>query len=299
MSQVRDFLIELGIPSASEKHRHGRSGWVQINCPDCGEGLNKFHLGINERSMKANCWSCGPKNLPAVLQRCSDRSFREIQTALASILPASFSKGEERAVPTALTLPEGLGKLLPAHRRYLRERGFVPKTIRNIWKVQGIGISTPQLSWRLFIPVVLKGRMVSYTTRAIGNDPMRYVSCPKDEEIVEHKKTLYGIDYVTSTAIIHEGPLDVWATGPGAVATFGTSFTAAQLRRIGKLRKVVVCYDSSREAQQRAQALLNYLEPFNCECINVQLDAKDPAEALLYNPKELQLLRKLAFGKSR
>lgn len=299
MSEVRSLLIELGIQAAPASHRHGRSGWVQINCPDCGEGLNKYHLGISERQVKANCWNCGPKNLTDILHRLSDLSFPEIKAALASLLPASREGMEQRAIPKRLKLPAGLGKLLRAHRDYLRGRFFDPRSVRQIWKLQGIGVSTPDHAWRIFIPVIVNGRTVSWTARSIGDDPIRYRSCAEDKEIVPHKSTLFGIDYVSKVAIVHEGPLDVMATGPGAVATFGTSFTPGQIRRLAKLRRLIICYDSSRAAQQRAMALMNYLEPFPVECTNVVIEADDAADALVNNPKELRLLRKLAFGKSR
>lgn len=299
MSEIRNLLSELGITTAPKDHRHGREGWVQVCCPECDNGLLKFHLGISEKSVKANCWNCGPKNLPFVLTQLSGLKYADAQRALESLLPQS-GKGTARWKPPAvLGLPAGLGRLLPAHRIYLKGRGFDPAEIRRIWRIKGIGISVGHMSWRIWIPIIEKGRVVSWTARAIGDDSMRYWSCDEENEIVRHKSILYGMDYVSSSAIVHEGPLDVWATGPGAVATFGTSFTNAQLRRLAKLRRVILCFDSSKDAQQRAHQLLNYLEPFPCECINVQIDAKDSADALLNNPKELERLRKFAFGKAR
>jgi hypothetical protein len=296
MSQLRDMLQELGIAAAPQNHRHGRAGWVQICCPDCDQGLGKFHLGINENSLKANCWACGPKNLLGSLRTLSDLNYRELAAIIATIAPASVLS-EQRVVPSRLKLPAGTGKLLRRHRDYLRERGFVPSEVRDLWRVQGIGVSDPTLSWRILIPIFRRGRMVSWTARSVGSDPRRYWSCSEEFEVVPHKQILYGMDFITSTAIIHEGPIDVWATGPGAVGTFGTSYTAAQLRLLSKLRKVIVCFDEGREAQARAQQLLQYLEPFPVECFNVIIDAKDPADALLHNPAELRRLRRFAFGK--
>lgn len=298
MSQLRDMLQELGIPAAASNHRHGRAGWVQICCPECDQGRRKYHLGINENSLKANCWSCGPKNLLGSLRTLSDLNYRELASIVASIAPESVLS-EQRIVPAKLKLPSGTGPLLKPHKRYLRRRGFDPVAIRELWRIKGIGMSEPLLSWRVLIPIFRRGRMVSWTARTIGDDSRRYWSCREDDEIVPHKSIVYGMDFVTSTAIVHEGPLDVWATGPGAVGTFGTSFTSAQLRLLTKLRKLIVCFDEGKEAQTRAQRLLEYLEPFPVDCYNVIIDAKDPAEALITNPAELRRLRRFAFGKGR
>lgn len=297
MSDIRNLLQSLEIEAAPERHRHGRSGWVQLNCPDCGEGLSKYHLGIDERTCKANCWNCGPKSTADVLTRLSSLPYREVQQALKSLLPSSGGKVGERAIPTRLKLPAGTGKLLRRHREYLRDRGFDVAELKRLWHLKGTAISTGCLSWRIVIPVMLGGKAVSWTARAIGNDPVRYYSLDEDKEVVPHKSTLFGLDYINGTAIVHEGPFDAMATGPGAVCTFGTSFTAGQLARLAKLRRVVTCFDSTKDAQRRAMQLIDYLEPFPVECINAQIDAKDAADALLSNPKELKSLRKLAFGR--
>ena len=44
----------------------GRSGWLNINCPFCREGDQKFKLGINPEGY-ANCWRCGPHDLDSLV----------------------------------------------------------------------------------------------------------------------------------------------------------------------------------------------------------------------------------------
>jgi hypothetical protein len=196
-----------------------------------------------------------------------------------------------------LILPSGLGKLLTCHKDYLRGRGFNPKTIRDLWRIQGLGregkrenSSYYDLTWRIFIPIIYKGQIVSWTTRSLRDDGSRYISASEEEEAIPHKNLLYGEDYATTAISIHEGPTDVWAVGSGATATLGTGWTPAQVLRMSRYARRVVCFDNQPEAQARARKLCSLLEVFPGETLNVVLDAKDAGSAA---PGELKKFRKL------
>ena len=146
-----------------------------------------------------------------------------------------------------------------------------------------------RLPWRLFIPFHIHGEVVSWTTRSIGQNGLRYVSASSDQEKVNHKSILYGEDFCRHAVIVHEGPFDVWRTGPGAVATCGTGFSRSQLLRLSNYPVRVICFDNEKQAQQRATELCDLLEPFPGETIQVTLDAKDAAEA---SDKEINQLRR-------
>jgi DNA primase len=161
--------------------------------------------------------------------------------------------------------------------------------MQRLWNAQGIGMSS-QLPWRIFIPIELNGEMVSWTTRSINDYGLRYISAKLTQESFPHKHLLYGEDYARHTVIIHEGPLDVWTVGPGAVGTLGTSYTRAQVVRMSKYLRRVVCFDNEPEAQRRARKLCDDLEPFEGETHNVILDAKDANTA---SAKEIRRLRRL------
>jgi hypothetical protein len=196
-----------------------------------------------------------------------------------------------------LILPTGLGKLLPCHKEYIRGRGFDPKTIRDLWRIQGLGREGKRerseyydLAWRIFIPIIHKGQIVSWTTRSLQSDGSRYISASEEEEAVPHKNLLYGEDYATTAISIHEGPTDAWAVGPAATATLGTGWTSAQVLRMSRYARRVVCFDNQPEAQQRARKLCSLLEVFPGETYNVVLDAKDAGSA---SRGELKKFRKL------
>jgi DNA primase len=106
--------------------------------------------------------------------------------------------------------------------------------------------------------------------------------------VLSPKQTLYGLDLVTDRAIVVEGPADAWAVGPGAVATFGCTFSLTQVRLLSTLKIRVIAYD--RDAQAQAHKLANALLAFPGKTYVVQLSAKDPAEC----PKdEIKRLRDL------
>jgi len=116
------------------------------------------------------------------------------------------------------------------------------------------------------------------------------LSAGYEQEAVHHKTILYGADYARHAVIVHEGPTDVWATGPGAVATCGTGFTDAQVLALSRYAVRVACFDSSDAAQRRARELCDMLAPYPGETVRVVLETgDDPAEA---HPEELAELRR-------
>jgi hypothetical protein len=289
MPNIRDILVEYNIPFAGEEHKHGRLGWVQVDCPWCGPGTGKYHLGISLSTGAASCWRCGRKNTALVLARLTgeqQRAMRERVDATNMVAAPVRKTGQ-------LVLPPGRRPLLPGHRTYLAKRGLDPDEIAETWGVEAIGQASGAwraYRWRLFIPVHHHGEIVSWTTRAIKKSAkQRYLSASMEQEAVAHKTLLYGADMCHHAIIIHEGPIDVWATGPGAVATCGTAYTEAQLLAMSRYPVRVVCFDADTEAQARARELADALSVFPGTTHNVELETgKDTAEA---DPAEVAELR--------
>lgn len=274
--------------------RYARSGWVQFHCPYCRGGLdaNKPYMGYNTNGGYVNCWRCGRHKLAETIALLTRGT-----TAAARALIDKLEKrpGIKRTAVGRLTMPVGVAPLEAGHRKYLAARGFDPDALVRLWGVAGLGPFVPRLKWRVFIPIYYGGDVVSWTTRAIGDQvTLRYQSASPTEEILDHKGLLYGEDYCRDTILVHEGPTDPWAVGPGATCTFGTSYSPAQINRIARYPRRVVCFDNEPDAQRRARALCAQLALFAGETDNVILDAKDPAEAMLTaaGQQELNELRK-------
>ena len=264
-------------------HHHVSLGWISVDCLYCSPNWKKYRLGFELNTGRSNCWSCGRKNSVS---------------ALASVCGVSKSVARTAIVDTAVHIDEkplgsliplkGVGELQQPHRIYLKKRGFNPDVISKLWGIRGIGLAL-RCQWRIYIPIFDKfGREISWTTRAIGNSKQRYISAKSSEEAIPHKEILYGADLARNTIIIVEGPLDSWAVGAGAVATFGTSITSSQLIEISKYPLRVICLD--REAQKQANKLAKDLSVFPGITHNVVLETgADPADA---STEEIQELRR-------
>lgn len=280
----------LNIPWIAEGHHHCRDGWIQLDCPFCGPESEKWHCGYNLGWGNLNCWVCGKiAVLDTLIAASSGVPESEIRRMLKTLEKVDDDDRPIAFIRTKLILPDCVGPLLRAHKKYLHDRNFDVDYLKKIWEIRGIGIA-PELSWRVFIPIMYRGECVSWTTRALNNNGKRYISARPAQEKISIKQILYGDDWVRGTIIINEGPTDAWAIGPGAAATCGTGYTQAQLLAMSRHPQRYVCFDNEPDAQRRARALVDDLAMFPGHTANIQLDAHDAGSA---KPREIRQLRKL------
>lgn len=287
---AEQLLRTLGIHYIREGHHHSREGWLQLHCPYCAR--SNYHLGLNIQGNYFNCWRCGKLPLINTLLKISRQDFKTIK-ALVSDLPTALPGKRIKRTGT-LRIPSGILPLedCPKHRRYLRRRGIDWEYLRDEWGVGGIGQHS-KYGWRLFIPITLDNEVVSFTTRAIVDGDLRYLSASEDEEAISHKDILFGEDKCYHSIAIVEGPFDAFRIGAGATAQLGLAWTPSQLTRMTRYQRRIVCFDAEEGAQKRAQRLCRLLAPFDGETFNVVLDSKDPGEA---GKKEVKEIRKLLKG---
>lgn len=296
---ITDVLDECHVDYETEG-RYCREGWLQLNCPWCGGGSDpdKPYLGIATDSLAVNCWVCGRHKIIDTLVELTGKSYRECRDLLGWV---EYKEGDHLTKSRGtLKLPENLGELHHAHKRYLEDRGFSPDKLVNFWEIRGIGKSHV-LPWRVFIPFFLNGKMVSWTTRSIADDvPARYWSARPNQESVDHKTILGGEDFCRNSVLVCEGPLSAMAVGPGAVWTSGLNYKQAQVLRMVKFARRVICFDAEPEAQKVAEDLIKELKLFPGETHNVVLEqGKDPAECLKTEAgrRELKKLRQIFLEK--
>lgn len=265
-------------------HHHCTPGFVQVDCPWCSPHSGRFRLGLALNGRAAVCWTCGKQRLGEALALLTGRGVGECLSALEF---DDYAAPEERP-PGRLVIPDGVGPLRAVHRHYLESRGFDPDEVASVWGVQGIGLA-PRLAWRLWIPIHLGDRVVSWTTRAPADAAARrYVNAPAAEEAVPAKTLLYGEQYAGHAVVVHEGPTDVWRTGPGAVATMGLTVTNSQLLRISRHPVRYIALDAS--AAREAEELCRKLQAFPGKTCLVQIASKDAGCA---TPEETRELRSL------
>ena len=265
------FLRDHGLPVAGPGDRHYAEGWTHTPCPFCAGRSPGNHLGHDGRDPWL-CWRCGSHSSAQVVREILGVSWGQA-TALVgryggrgdrmNLTPSrtDFMASGGRSAP----LPRGTSGLLsPRHMDYLRDRGFArPEETAHLWRLMGTG-ATSERPWRLIAPVLDGGqgeRRVSWISRDItGKASKRYLPCPKQQEVVPHKHTLYGWHLSPpSGVILVEGVVDAWRVGPGAVAAYGQKLTPEQLLILirGGVRKVGVFLDP--DARASSQALCSVL----------------------------------------
>lgn len=288
---VEELLLQRGIPHRKAgEHRHVREGWLGVDCPFCGS-VDKFHLGFRDGAWV--CWVCGVHRGGDVLAHLLGVSTREAITLARTInadLDAKAPASTKLFASGKLEMPLDVGPLRAAHIKYLKKRRFDPDELSERWGVRGIGHLGGNLAWRIFIPIHYRGDVVSWTTRAIVDGGMRYISASPKQERIRHKQLLFGEEFCGNAVIVHEGPLDAIKTGPGAVALCGIGITSAQVLRLSRYALRYICFDNEPQAQKRAEELSRTLASFPGSTKIVRLDAKDAAEA---DESELEELRNL------
>lgn len=254
MFDAISFFQTYQIDYRTEGHKHCRQGWVQIKCPFCF-GNDGWHLGFDLENNWWSCWRCGFHKtwdvLVALLQskQLAKQAMQTFQTS------NKFIRNNEKKIRSILEVPEGLQSLTKRARLYLESRNFDPSIIELTWKIQSTG-NFGSLKYRLYIPIYLNGVAVSWQCRDITNrSPLRYIGQCRDKELLNNKKTLYGIDLVSgSSCVVVEGVTDVWRLGPGAIATFGIKYTPAQVSMLLRnFKQFHILFDPA-DAQAQLQA---------------------------------------------
>lgn len=284
---ARELLRGWGVPFAEAgEHHHVSEGWLGLDCPRCSPRWGHYRLGYSLAGHYLSCWVCGHLPLIATVAELAGLHPGKVAEGMRGIvrsLPRRRPRGR-------LELPDGLGPLGPLQEAYLRGRGFDPPALRRLWRVKSIGWRGGPVAHRVFIPVHLRGEIVSWTARAcVEGVRKKYHNAAPQQEAYPAKELLYGADHARHAVVVHEGPTDVWRTGPGAVATLGVAYTAAQLALIARYPVRAVCFDSEPEAQRRARRLCDDLACFPGQTHLVRLDAPDPGSA---GPGEVRRLRR-------
>jgi hypothetical protein len=278
--QLTEALSELGIEfREAGAHHHVSTGWVGVDCPSCSPGTGGFRLGINLRSLGVNCWSCGPLRLADSLARSSGGRLGDVLRLLSGVERLHTPRKQHSG---RFAWPEGTGPLTQPHRAYLRRRKGDPpldaELLQRLWGLKSC--RTPGRTYEhVIIPIIQDGECISWTARNTRAGRSRYQNARPDQEAVPAKECLYGWDYVRGCVIVHEGPVDVWRTGPGGVALMGLTWSAAQLSLLASVPRRVVCLDATPQAQAAARRLAAELALCGGQTLNVCLDSKDPGEA--------------------
>jgi len=267
----------------TEGHKHCRPGWVNTPCPFC-TGNPGYHLGFELSSSYYVCWRCGWHPIDESLAKLLNVSRQEavkIAKAYGNTIvyvrpPVSITKKVDHK------LPSNVGPMGIMHRIYLDKRKFDPEKLEREWNLLGTGpvslLDGLDYKFRIVIPFIWDYKEVSFDSRDItGKHFAKYMACPKERELIPHKRILYGKQELwKSTGIIVEGPTDTWRLGVYSCATSGIKFTPKQVRVIAKaFKRVAVCFDDDPQAIEQANKLVSELKFRGVDAFRVDIEG-DP-----------------------
>ena len=274
-------------------------GWTNVTCPFCND--KTFNGGFNNAGDYYHCWKCGGHNFKQALARTVNIPFNEVDTLIEqyagrnSVLNALNKK---QAKATKLKLPTDT--FTPAERKYLKERNFSPKLLHEKYKIVGGGI-TGSWKYRIIIPLVLNGKIVSWTARTILSKQQqqklkipRYKNLSIEQSVIGPKSVLYNLDHCEDKiAVLTEGAFDVIRMGDGFFCSFGTELTQSQISMIKqRFEKVFIMFDNEEEAQAKARKFGLQIASIGVEVELVDcygdFNRNDAGEL---NEKEVQIIR--------
>jgi hypothetical protein len=277
---VEAWLDDRGIDYDTEG-KNVSSGWIGINCPFCGDDPSN-HLGINLTTKRISCWRCGTndsiKRLIVDTDQCSwsqaNRTISRFIDPAAGVLP-----WEPRVTAGQVKFPEEATKeFAPGHIDFLESRGFDPDEVVKKYDLYATWVAERH-SFSIIAPIYHHHEMMSFVARdVLGFRDPKYVNASKEESVMPAKTLLYNADRMGHTALVVEGITDVWRIGDGAVATFGTMWTVAQVAKLSGLKHVYVLFDADEQAQESARNLCNALALLVNGTTILKLDKGDPAD---------------------
>jgi len=275
------FLDDYGIEYVTSGHEHCTSTFpIQTNCPLAG--TTNYHLGLSPNGN--SCWKCGGgHSIYSLLEAWTAHGSNDLKK-----LMSKYGQGQINLSKTILRsdrsklLKLPLMKLAKSHANYLEKRRFNTEQLRLKYELRSI-MPIGDYGGRIYIPVVINGKTVSFTTRTIADIKPKYIHCPDHESIVPVKDCLYGIDHCKNNYVIMtEGVTDVWRIGDNSVALFGKTLSDKQLyTTVKKFTKIFIMLDP--DALIQAKKIQQKLSPYRKTLI-VSLKDKDPGDL---TPKEM------------
>jgi hypothetical protein len=246
------FLKEFNIPYVTQSANVSQ-GWVGLRCPDCGDKSD--HLGLNLAVGAFSCWRCGSKGTIETIQHLLGIPRQDASRIYAQFLVRKVGKNEGSYRPKAsasqVILPEKT--FTKTEQKYLARRHL--SNAVGLYDLRSGGISG-DWAWRIVIPIILNGVIVSATGRYIVKPPEgvpKYKTLSHGQEIVHHKHILLGLDFVEDKIIVVEGPIDAIRGGPGFASSFGINMMPEQIALLSKYKEVIFLFDNEDQAQRQAE----------------------------------------------
>jgi 5S rRNA maturation endonuclease (ribonuclease M5) len=225
-----------------------------------------YHLGISDKGF-ATCFKCGWHSIESTLHALLDCGYKAAKhyakTICGTVSDIEPQKDVSFKIPSSGKLFEStvafeyMAKRMPHHTE---------KEITDLAETYDIrytdyGYYDMMLAGRIVFPNYYRNKAVSWQCRDFLNvHKCKYITAPKDGELLFHKNFLWGIDKVPyDKVIVCEGVMDALTIGAGAVHTHGVKFSHSQACELMGFSDVYICYDSDDAGRDGARSLASLL----------------------------------------
>ena len=261
---MTDLLQDYHIPFQTEDHKHCRPGWINMACCWC-YGNPGLHLGWRISGGYFYCWRCGRKKTISTLSKILSLPYEQTKEIVKQyrIKSGIVTQTVIEVKRKKFKFPNGVGSLLPKHRKYLKNRGFNPDQLIKKWNLLGTGpvglLDKIDYRFRIIIPIEWGNKVVSFQGRDVTEKHKRkYMACPKVREIKDHKTVLYRPKQLNrdQPIIVVEGVTDVWRLPYQSLGTFGIMHKEAQTAWIANnFKEVIILFDDDPQAVIQSKKL--------------------------------------------
>ena len=247
-------------------------GWMCcIDCPRCGAHNGKHHLGISPTGSYGSCWSCGYISIYELtrLLTPSVNYYTLLETYSGWIDDRALLK--KKKVTHVESVPFEFDSLGKVARKYLEKRGFDADFLQEKYKMRDGG-QTGDFRYRVVVPIIYEGSVVAYQGRSYNPvvEP-KYRFLPEEKCAMNPKHIFFNLDNARGDhVIITEGVFDsIKLAGEDCkdvIASLGISTTEEQVQLLARrFKKVSMCFDPERTAQERARKMAVKLSALGVE----------------------------------
>ena len=238
-----------------------------FNGCDSDSRANEAHLYFDAETGQYDCKKCGEKGNLVTLAKHFGDGIQEI-----ALNPLPSTKNPRKSTKFDAELVETCHLALPANiRQYLNARG-VSDAIIDAYQ---LGWGRFYNKWWITIPIQdIYGAFRFFKLRQDPNAGDDKITCPKGVEA-----QIYGWDLLPNTTekiVICEGELDRLAllskNIPAITSTHGAmTFKQEWCEKVGKGRKIYICYDNDEAGKKGAEKVAKMLENVGNEIFIVSL----------------------------
>ena len=235
-------------------------GWTNVCCPHCDD--KTLNGGFNNAGNYYHCWKCGGhdfKRTLSLVTRVPESQIDDLIQQYQGRTTLLNQLNKKKAKALKLELPTNT--FTPAERHYLKSRNFSPSELHRKYGLVGGGMTGPW-KFRIIIPLILDGQIVSWTGRSILSKKKleelkipRYKNLSIEQSVMDPKSVLYNLDNCKKKiAVLTEGAFDVMRLGDDFFCSFGTELTQSQIAMIkDRFEKIYIMFDNEEKAQAKAR----------------------------------------------